>query len=192
MAYLVSNYTQDTNVTFGVTVSGRAIPLEEVDRTLGLFINTLPLYLNLDENPSFLDVLDQIREKMFLIQQYGYVSLQKIHSWIGMGGGNLLFDNLYIFENYPIEQAEVEKIGSMSVRSISSLSQDSPRMNEKTEFPLVLGVVLDNRLLFSITYDKQRFSHIQIEQMGSFLENILSNIVVNVEKANHTKLEAIQ
>jgi non-ribosomal peptide synthetase component F len=42
-ALLLARYGGSDDVVFGVTVAGRPAELTEVERTVGLFINTLPL-----------------------------------------------------------------------------------------------------------------------------------------------------
>ena len=42
-AIILSRYSNESEVVFGTTVSGRAAPLKEIENMVGLFINTLPL-----------------------------------------------------------------------------------------------------------------------------------------------------
>ena len=48
-ALLLSRYSGNADVVFGVTVSGRPPELAGVEEMIGLFINTLPLRIQVDE-----------------------------------------------------------------------------------------------------------------------------------------------
>ena len=43
-SYLLHRYTGNSNVVYGVTVSGRPDDLPSVEKRVGMFINTLPLH----------------------------------------------------------------------------------------------------------------------------------------------------
>ncbi len=48
LALLLAHYTSETDIMFGVTVSGRPAELPGVEFNLGLFINALPLRVTVD------------------------------------------------------------------------------------------------------------------------------------------------
>ncbi|MBN9344325.1 MAG: hypothetical protein J0H87_08195, partial [Holosporales bacterium] len=181
-AILINKYTNQSDITFGVTVSGRAISLPHIDEMIGLFINTLPLRLKILPENDIMDILNQIKEKMLEIQQNGYVSLAKINNWVGLGMNNFLFDNIFIFENYPVEQKAKEGGADMSITCLPSLSNDTPAMNEQTEFPLILGVTPLEKMRFSISYRNDLFSKNEIMQLGNHLANILESFIQNANR----------
>ncbi len=49
-AALLSRYSGESDVVFGVTMSGRQVPVAGIDRMLGLFINTLPLRVKVESD----------------------------------------------------------------------------------------------------------------------------------------------
>ncbi|MCP4699886.1 MAG: non-ribosomal peptide synthetase, partial [Gammaproteobacteria bacterium] len=49
-ALLLSRYSRESSVCFGVTVSGRHAPLSGIEQMMGLFINTLPLRIEADSD----------------------------------------------------------------------------------------------------------------------------------------------
>ena len=58
-ALLLSRYTGEKDVVFGATVSGRPPALENVEEMLGLFINTLPVRVQIETNAHFVDWLKE-------------------------------------------------------------------------------------------------------------------------------------
>jgi non-ribosomal peptide synthetase component F len=105
--------------------------------------------------------------------------LAKINNWVGLGANNFLFDNIFIFENYPVEQKAKEGGADMSITCLPSLSSETPAMNEQTEFPLILGITPLEKLRFSMSYREDLFSKNEITQLGNHLINILESFIQN-------------
>ena len=176
-AILINKYTNQSDFCFGVTVSGRSNGLSHIDTMIGLCINTLPLRISILPENDIMDILHQISKKMIQIQQYAYVSLAKISSWVGLGAGNFLFDHVFIFENYPVEQKAKEGGADMSITCIPSLSSETPAMNEQTEFPLILGITPLDKLKLSMSYRQDSFTKSEIVQLANHFAYILDEFL---------------
>ena len=66
-ALLLSRYSGELDVVFGVTVSGRPAELSGIESAIGLFINTLPLRVRIDPDASCATWLEglQARDQIF-------------------------------------------------------------------------------------------------------------------------------
>jgi len=80
-AVLLGKYARETDVLFGVTVSGRPATLSGVESMVGLFINTLPLRVQLSPDKKVLEWLKSLQAQQFALQQYEYCSLLDIQGW---------------------------------------------------------------------------------------------------------------
>ncbi|RDI62800.1 amino acid adenylation domain-containing protein [Nocardia pseudobrasiliensis] len=87
-----------TDVVFGTVVSGRPAELPEVENTVGLFSNTIPVRLALDPDRPLLDQLAEVQRDAFDMQAYGHLGLATVERAAGLGR---LFDSLVVFENFP-------------------------------------------------------------------------------------------
>lgn len=97
-ANLLSVMTDRTDVTFGVTVSGRPGELAGVERMVGLFINTVPLRVRLDPvAPTGTQCLALQREAAAL-RDHSYLSHAEFRV---LGGIGEMFDTLLVYENFP-------------------------------------------------------------------------------------------
>lgn len=97
-ASVLSVLTDRTDVTFGVTVSGRPGELAGVERMVGLFINTVPLRVRLDPAvPSGAQCLALQREAAAL-RDHSYLSHAEFRA---IGGVGEMFDSLLVYENFP-------------------------------------------------------------------------------------------
>ena len=78
-AYLLSRYNNQNAVVFGATVSGRDIPLEEIERRVGLYINTLPVAAHIDPAADLADWLKALQSGHTRGRtQYSYMPLSTI------------------------------------------------------------------------------------------------------------------
>ncbi len=59
LAVLLHRYTGQTDLVLGTPVAGRHRP--EIERLMGFFVNTLPLRLNVQGNPTFNQLLQHVR-----------------------------------------------------------------------------------------------------------------------------------
>lgn len=79
---LVLGRTADRDdVVFGVTVSGRPADLPGSEGIVGLFINTVPLRVRLDESAPLLEVLGKIQTAQGAVDGFGFSSLADIQVW---------------------------------------------------------------------------------------------------------------
>ncbi|MFF7334046.1 non-ribosomal peptide synthase/polyketide synthase [Streptomyces sp. NPDC008150] len=95
---VLARLTGRTDVVFGATVSGRPPELDGVESMIGLFINTVPVRVRVDDREplsAFLDRLQDEQSRLIAHQHVGLADIQRRH---GMGE---LFDTLVVFESYP-------------------------------------------------------------------------------------------
>lgn len=60
-ATMLSRWSRQTDLAVGIPVAGRAEV--ELEPLVGFFVNTLPIRLDLSGNPTFLDLLTQVRDR---------------------------------------------------------------------------------------------------------------------------------
>jgi hypothetical protein len=67
-----------TDLTFGQTVNGRSMPLENIDVILGPCLNFIPLRLRLQHSWTVRDLLQHVQEQYVRPLQYDYMELRDI------------------------------------------------------------------------------------------------------------------
>ncbi len=105
---LLSRYSGKSRVVFGTTVAGRPAELAGVERMVGLFINTVPLMVEIDEHQAVATWLQQLQQKHANVRQYEYSPLVEIQGWSDVPRGRPLFESLFVFENYPVDATLLE------------------------------------------------------------------------------------
>ena len=103
-AILLARLTGRNDVTFGITVAGRPPEIAGIERIIGLFINTLPLRVQLPPAQPMLAFLTDVQERQpdATCQHLGLAEIQS------MFGPGELFDTLVVFENYPLDQGSID------------------------------------------------------------------------------------
>ncbi|MGH3907542.1 MAG: non-ribosomal peptide synthase/polyketide synthase, partial [Pseudonocardiaceae bacterium] len=101
-ALLLSRYSGHREVCFGATVSGRPADLPGVDEITGIFINTLPVRVQVDEAAGVISWLQELQSAQADARRFDFASLAQLQTWSELPGGVNLFDSIVVFENYPI------------------------------------------------------------------------------------------
>lgn len=163
---VLSRYSQKEDVLFGITVSGRSIDLPGVEDMVGLFINTLPLRINVDEYLNISQFLKNIQAKTAELNRYAHTSLAKIQTWAKTSGEKGVFDHILIFENYSTKKLDQNNGSFLRLERIGG--------KEKTEYPLTIAVLpKSSGLEINFGYQENHFSLNQIKNIATHFEKSL-------------------
>jgi non-ribosomal peptide synthetase component F len=176
-ALLLARYSRRADVVFGVAVSGRPASLEGAETMIGMFINSLPVRVAVDETAGLHSWLTRLQEQNIALREYEYTPLVQIQGWSDLQRGQPLFESILVFENFPIDAALVHKAGSLGIRDVQVL--------ERTHYPLTITVVPGNRLLFRAGYDATRFEAETIERLLGHVRTLLQEMA---EAGPHARL----
>src|SRR5215210_4809980 len=147
-ALLLAQTNGGGEVVFGGTVAGRPGDLPGADTIVGLFINTLPVRVAVDPEGRVLPWLAEIQERQSEARRYEHAPLFEIQTWSGLPAGAALFDNILVFESYPLD-------GSLAAL-VPDLSMSRLTVNEQTNYPLNLVVVPGPELSLEVLCDSRR------------------------------------
>jgi amino acid adenylation domain-containing protein/non-ribosomal peptide synthase protein (TIGR01720 family) len=167
-AVLMSRYSGERDVVYGVTVSGRPAELAGVDQMIGLFINTLPMRVQIESDAEVGSWLQRLQAEQAEMRQYEYSPLVEVQGWSEVERGVGLFETLLAYENYPIKQAASEQNGPEQEVKYDQLSS-----MERTNYSLTMLVGPGERLMLRAPYDKQRYSAETIERVLVHFEQVL-------------------
>jgi amino acid adenylation domain-containing protein/non-ribosomal peptide synthase protein (TIGR01720 family) len=166
---LLQRYTGKTTVAFGATVAGRPADLPGVEQQIGLFINTLPVIASPRAEQSLASWLQAVQGQNLALREFEHTALFDIQRWAGQGG-EALFDNILVFENYPIAQA-LEQGAPQGLRFGPVASR------EQTNYPLTLLVSLDTQLSLHFSYQRGSFAPATVTRLAVHLQHLLSQMI---------------
>ncbi|MBB5803971.1 amino acid adenylation domain-containing protein/non-ribosomal peptide synthase protein (TIGR01720 family) [Saccharothrix ecbatanensis] len=168
-ALLLAHSSGKRDVCFGATVSGRPADLPGVDSITGIFINTLPVRVEVDGAAPVADWLRALQDAQADSRRFEHVPLTDIQSWSGVERGTALFDSVVVFENYPVESAE-----GMGLRELSAI--------ETTSFPLSVTAYPAERLGVLLGYEPAMFERATVERLGERLHRLLVGLVADPDR----------
>ncbi|SCN41681.1 non-ribosomal peptide synthetase [Bacillus wiedmannii] len=170
-AYLMSRYSGENDIVFGVTSSGRSTEIIDVENIVGPFITTSPTRIQLMDDIKVMDWLQKIQEEEIERRQYEYASLTEIQGWSEVPRGTPLFNSLYVFENYPVKE---ESSGNLEIGELEGV--------EQTHYPLGLAVVPGIQLSLKLMYDRSKFNKLTIKRMLGHLRQVLMQMLKNIDQ----------
>ncbi|SDI16705.1 non-ribosomal peptide synthase domain TIGR01720/amino acid adenylation domain-containing protein [Pseudomonas flavescens] len=172
---LLQRYSGQRSIACGATVSGRPADLSGSEGLLGLFINTLPVIASPDPAQPVVQWLEQLQAHNLLLREHESTPLGDIQRWAGRNG-EPLFDSLLVFENFPIAAA-------LQQGAPAGLSFSTPDNHERTNYPLTLAVVHDDRLSLTWSYLRSHFSASAIARISEHLATLLDAMLAAPERA---------
>lgn len=167
---LLSIYNGVNDVVFGATVSGRPSSIPDIERMLGLFINTLPVRAMFEPNTTLDEIIQQVHQRALASQSYDFFPLAEIRTLTQLKQN--LFDHLLIFENLPNQDNEIseQQLGFRIVQE---------EMYEHTHYDFVLSVFPSENLTFKLAYQPQSYSAEQISRIAGHCEQLLQQFITD-------------
>ncbi|RGR10696.1 non-ribosomal peptide synthetase, partial [Bacteroides ovatus] len=159
---ILSVYSGSSTTVVGMTVSGRNLPIDEIESSVGLYINTLPVILGHDPEKNILDTLRELQNDINDINIRSNINLSSLQN-----RGERLFNTLFVYENYPMSiDKDKEELAIFFKPS-----------EEKVDYPI--GVVAFERgqeIMLQINYASELFEENTIQMLLNSMEILLSQM----------------
>jgi amino acid adenylation domain-containing protein len=171
-ALLLSRYSGEEDIVFGVTVSGRSPELIGAESMVGMLINTLPVRVSVSAEDSIISWLQQLQSHSIEVRQYEYSPLVEIQQrWSQIPLKTPLFESIVVFENYPVDPSLQGGKSGLEIGDVRSV--------DSTNYPIALMAIAQSELALKIMYDRSRFEQGAIERMLGHLQVLLEGMVAN-------------
>jgi amino acid adenylation domain-containing protein len=170
-AILLSRYSGETDVVFGVVRSNRRGTVEGADDVIGLCMNTLPMRLNVNSERMLPSWLRDVSAQWIAIRHHAHTPLVKVQGWSEVPGGHPLFASIVNF----IADAQSRMQGAVGpARRV--------RMIEQTNYPVSLSVYDGAELRLEIFFDRSRIDDDAAERMLGHLWTMLEGMATEPER----------
>ncbi|MFJ6206412.1 non-ribosomal peptide synthetase [Bacillus pumilus] len=176
---LLGTYHAADDVTFGTVVSGRPPSVSGIERMAGLFINTIPVRVTLDQGQTFKQLFQKVQQHALEAENYDFMPLYDIQQKTAAGGQ--LFDHLVGFENYPLDQ----ELSGDTMSARLGFSIDVKDGFEQTNFDLNVLVYPGETWTLKIKYNAIAFEEKIIENISKHLTNLMKQIIQNPDVRLH-------
>ncbi|MFZ0750920.1 MAG: condensation domain-containing protein, partial [Pyrinomonadaceae bacterium] len=171
-ALLLSRYSGENDVAFGVVVSGRPAALAGVESMVGLFINNLATRVKISPGMAVVDWLKEVQERQVDVREHEHSPLALVQSWSEVPSGERLFESIISFQNFPV------------IASLTSASQEFESIHtiETSGYPLTVVASAGEELVVIIRYDCRFFDAPTAARIAGHLQNLLESIVANPQQ----------
>ncbi len=146
---------------FGTAVAGRPATLRGAQQAVGLFINSLPLWIDVPGRVRATQWLQALQQQVAELREHETTSLAQVQRWVAQGN-EALFDTLLAVENYPVDtalrdaHAAAPWVAGVDVR-------------ERPHFPLTVSFVMGAAIEIQCTWDERLFDRVTVERLiGDF------------------------
>ncbi len=165
---LLSRYSGEEDVVLGTTRSGRPPDLSGVESIVGLFINTLPVRMRVAGSALLETWLRDLQAEQAEQREFEHTPLWQVQQWSEVPGGVPLFENLFVFENYPVDRQARQAAKDRGMRVEHGLSRSG--------YPLMVEVGVQDRLGGRLTYRQDRISPALAEQLARHYQRLLEAV----------------
>ncbi|MGV9317291.1 condensation domain-containing protein, partial [Streptomyces sp. NPDC003691] len=145
-ALVVARHTGARDLAVGSVLSGRPAEIDDVERTVGLFINTLPLRVRLPDDLRVDELLSAVLRGLHDLGDHQHAPLAGVTSWAGSAAGARLFDSIVVVENYPFDGL-----------ATAGFTLESSRLLERTTYPVSLQVLPGEQVELRLYVDAAAF-----------------------------------
>jgi amino acid adenylation domain-containing protein/non-ribosomal peptide synthase protein (TIGR01720 family) len=171
-ALLLSRYAQASDVVFGAVVSGRPAELPGVESMVGLFINTVPVRVEIPAGEPASAWLARLQADQLEQSRHDWTPLAEAQRLADLPAGEPLFASLLAFENYPFDPGIGGRLGGLQVRDMALV--------ERTNYPLTLTAVARGDLSLRLTADR-RFEPATALRLLGHLDRLLAGLAADPE-----------
>ncbi|WP_183121207.1 amino acid adenylation domain-containing protein [Nocardia seriolae] len=143
-ALIVAQLTGRADVVFGTTVSGRPADLPGAERTIGLFINTIPTRVRLEPGETVTALWTRIHAEQAALLDHQHLGLAEIHE---LTGNETLFDTAMVLESYPVDAQHVQQVAGHGDLELTGVDG-----TDSTHYPLSCTVIAQDTLRIRLQY----------------------------------------
>ncbi len=174
-ALVLSRYSGEEDVVYGITASTRPPALPGAEAMVGLFINTVPLRVAVPQSERVLPWLKSVQAAQVETRQFDYSPLVQVQGWSAVARGQPLFESLMVFENYVVATQQTNGASALPPLSMWWGA-------EQAIYPLTLTVAPNAELTLRLNYETQRFDHATIERLAGHLRQVLAGIIADPDR----------
>ena len=148
-ARLLAGHTGESDVVFGVTVATRPPEIPEIDRMIGLLLNTIPCRVRVEPQTPVADWLRTVQTRLSAALEHQDSPVHRVQQWSDMPARTALFDSLISFENFPASQPGAHR---------GEVVCEFEEILQRSNYPLALLVLPGERFKLTLICDGDRFT----------------------------------
>ena len=171
---LLCRYCGQQDIAVGSPIAGRT--RQETEGLIGFFVNTLVLRTDLSNNPSFRQLLNQVRQAALDAYDHQEIPFEKLVEELNPDRSlttSPLFQVMFILQNAGNPPCNLKAFSTIPIRTASNIAK----------FDLSLTISeREGDLRASLNYNTDLFDAATIERMLGHFQTLLEGIVANPDQ----------
>ena len=172
---LLVRYTGQTDITIGTPLANRTWPGST--ELIGFFVNTLPLRVNVADNPTFSQMVTQTRSQTLAAYAHQSLPLEAVLPTLNLPPEqqqNGLFQVAFVLQNAPVQPVTLP---TLAIQFREELGTGTAK------FDLTLLVELtDTGLDLIVEYSTDLFAEATVQRLLHHYETLLQAIIANADQ----------
>lgn len=156
---VLATLTDRNDVVTGAVVAGRPTDLPEAERTVGSFINILPLRAIVHPEEALARWFRTLQRQFNTAQEFAHWPLPDLYGWASLPKDKPLFDTVLVCQNYP--SSAPRRLRDVTIREV--------RYSLKEAIPLVVEYSLADRLVCRFRYRVDLIGAARLEEAAELL-----------------------
>jgi len=152
---ILTRWSGRDDVVFGIVASGRSLATPGIERLIGMFVNTLPVRVRLEQGDTLAALLARLQRQSDVGSAYDHVGLATIQAASALPAG--LLDHLLVLENFPAGEAAAD----------TGFSVVATHAAERTNYDFGILVHDDAELRVTFQYDASRIDAALIARVAA-------------------------
>ena len=181
-SFLLSIYSGDEDVIFGIAISGQHPELDSIKRINGFFAGILPQRVQTRWNDFIIPWLKRIHTESIERVKYAHYPLTTIQEWSNIPRNMPFFKSIFIFENDLIDFGMANENGEMNSSNAIISNSYGLEAFEETDYLLASSTCSDNEARLKIIFNSKQFDSITITSMLELWQDLLKCILENSDK----------
>lgn len=166
---LLSRYSGQTDIAVGTAIANRN--RDETEGLIGFFVNMLVMRTDMKGNPTFLELLQRVKQMTLAAYQHQDVPFEQI---IEMLQPQRSFNRAPLYQvEFTLQNAPLEPL---EVRGLRFTPIDVQEVSSETDLNLIMSET-ESELAGEVVYATDLFDTTTIERMMSHFRNLLEEIV---------------
>ncbi|MFC4159107.1 amino acid adenylation domain-containing protein [Chitinimonas lacunae] len=162
------------DAVFAATVSGRPSDLAEAERTVGIFINAVPVRVRFDDNPPLRQLLGRVQQAAIAAREHHHHPLSEAMNDHPLR--QALIDHVLVFENYP--QAEATAPDPDLPRPI----EDDVGLFEYTHYPFECQFLPGDDTVLRLRFHRGLYDSAVMAEVAARFETLAEAAIANPEQ----------
>ena len=171
---LLSRYSGQDDIVVGVGNANR--PRREIEALVGFFINTLPLRVDMSGNPTFRELLAQVKASTIDSYANQDVPVERLIESLNIERSlshSPLFQTMVFYQNFPEQTVELPGLTLLPVR-LDSAHSGTARADLS-----IFANESSGGLMLLIEYASDLFDHDYIKAFAGHLEQLMRSVVAD-------------